>query len=414
MGLLLAFLLKPRFPALPKPVTALLVALTLAVPTFIRATHPGTALYTVVGFIQIGIIVCCLIVFYKDIWWKKLLALLLFMSMVNLSGNIVNGALTARGVPNDVSYASFAMFLHQTLTCVLSVILFMILMLVWNVVFKKAVMPHNTWIFLLFPLSQLLIFWNLSDTLPGAKKADPFFITGAVLGFAADIAFFYVLFSESERAELKRRVGELDHLWAVEKQHFENIEQQDLAIAKIRHDINNQLTTAMYLNEHGAAEKSKQLLQQIQSTLRAVPAGRWCGNQIVNAVLSEKEAVWKAKGITLLNALDIDELPAIQPVHLCSAFSNLLDNAIEAAAACPEGHRTIEVHAARQGDYLQIRVCNSSARPAGRLQPATSANAHGHGQEILKSIAAIYDGSFLTDWKDGIYTAILALDLTCG
>ena len=105
----------------------------------------------------------------------------------------------------------------------------------------------------------------------------------------------------------------------------------------------------------------------------------------------------------------LEDTAKIQPVHLCSVFSNLLDNARRAAAVCTAKERKIIVKAAQKGDYLHIKVENTSAFPEKRKK---TADGHGYGQEILKDIAMQYNGDFYTDWKDGIYTAVISMENT--
>lgn len=56
----------------------------------------------------------------------------------------------------------------------------------------------------------------------------------------------------------------------------------------------------------------------------------YCGNPIVNAVLEEKEAECDRNGITLHVDVRMREISNIAKSHLCSIFTNLLDNAIAA------------------------------------------------------------------------------------
>ena len=78
------------------------------------------------------------------------------------------------------------------------------------------------------------------------------------------------------------------------------------------------------------------------------------------------------------------------------------------ASKCSETDRRISLRAARKGDYLHIKAENTALRPTKETRPK---GRHGYGQEILRDIAAQYNGEFRTEWSDGIYTAVLSLEL---
>jgi hypothetical protein len=82
-----------------------------------------------------------------------------------------------------------------------------------------------------------------------------------------------------------------------------------------------------------------------------------------------------------------------------------ISEGVRAVKECPESAQFITVKAARKEDYLHIKVENASAEP----KKASSRDRKSYGQEILRDIALQYSGEFLTDWKDGVYRAMLSL-----
>ena len=98
----------------------------------------------------------------------------------------------------------------------------------------------------------------------------------------------------------------------------------------------------------------------------------FCANAIVNVVLREKFAMCQENNIPYTYKIQIPQEVGIADYHLCSAFSNLLDNAIEASLAVPESDRRISVQAGgtamgggvflRAGrKYLHRGVCRAQA-----------------------------------------------------
>ena len=91
------------------------------------------------------------------------------------------------------------------------------------------------------------------------------------------------------------------------------------------------------------------------------------------------------------------------PLHLCSIFANLLDNAIRGAEECGRKPSSISLTSAVAGDYLLIKTVNP-ANP-----PQTPKPGHGYGSRILAELAEQYEGSFQSSYENGVYTAVVSL-----
>ena len=97
-------------------------------------------------------------------------------------------------------------------------------------------------------------------------------------------------------------------------------------------------------------------------------------------------------------------------MHLCSIFSNLMDNAINANLSLPSGReRYIRIIAHEKQGYIAVKTENPSDRRNGKLQPDRSM---GYGLKILRDISESYDGDFSAECKDGECRCILSADMT--
>ena len=410
MAFLWGFMLAPRWPNVPNWIPATVFVLASILPGFVRVLNADGPLFNFMGFLQMVIILLYLVLAFRDKWWKKLISFSLYVVVAHISEFIAIPIVTSMGLLYDYDFHSYDVFIFQTLTCISSVCLSVVVVLVWNAVTKRQHTPRNVWVFVLFPLSQMMLIWNLNEamlfSLPSAEE-QMITALGLILGFTADLALFYVLMRQGERDALAQQVHELEQLRQMELLHYQSIETRREEMAKIRHDFNNQLTTALYLTEQGASVESRELLNQLKDSVAATKECAWCSNPIINAVLDEKYAACQRQSVALQAELDVGKDLNIQPVHLCSAFSNLLDNAIRGAAQAPQEQRTISLHAVQDGDFLHIKTENHSLPPERKRR----SDGHGYGQQILRDIAQQYNGSFQAEWKDGIYTAILSLSL---
>ena len=92
--------------------------------------------------------------------------------------------------------------------------------------------------------------------------------------------------------------------------------------------------------------------------------------------------------------------------ELCSVFSNLMDNAVRACSALPEGMRRIRLSAALRGAYLIVRVRNPMPEEP---RSAAERGDHGLGLGILEEIARRHDGALEVSREDGQFSVTLWL-----
>ncbi len=411
LGLMWSFCLEKRWPKVPNWGMALILALLTQPAGYIRSQNIGNVLFEIMGVLQAALILAFVFLGFKGKLWKRILAYTIFVAATFI-GELFSITIMRHifEVEYQNTFANHEMFVLQTACMMFDFALFAVMAFIWNNVFKHQKLPRHAWVFVLFPISQLIVLWNWTNQeLFFHREIGIFAALGFMLGFVADIVLLYAFLNQGEKEALAKRVREMEHLQQVEQLHYQSIEIRREELAQIRHDFNNQLTTALYLTEQGEQEQAKSMLEQLRRNLANTKENTWCGNVVINAVLNEQAAACERDNIDFSAEILIEETAKIQPVHLCSVFSNLLDNARWAAAVCPVEERKIVVKAAQKGDYIHIKVENTSAFPEKRKK---TADGHGYGQEILKDIAMQYNGDFYTDWKEGIYTALISVENT--
>ena len=221
--------------------------------------------------------------------------------------------------------------------------------------------------------------------------------------------FFVVLmlclqFNQAEKTAMDRELGELRHQREMEQNYYESVESRREELAKIRHDYSNILTSVLGLLDMDRQAEAVEMLRTLLGRVGETREFPYCGLPIVNAILSDKEALCRKKKIHLRTDLLFSEKCSVAPLDLCSIFSNLLDNAIRACEELPAEERSIELSVRSQGDYLLIRCDNPS-----RWAPGPRPKGTGYGKKILTDIAQRYQGEFETRFSDGVFTARLIL-----
>ena len=271
---------------------------------------------------------------------------------------------------------------------------------------------HLLW-FIMIPLSQLILITIL--TCLYFYKDDPVnapMLTGlaVLLCIGSDVACLFGFRKYKRMQHANRQMAEVQHQLSLQTEHYRDLQDDILKINEIRHDLKNQLQSALYLMKQGNTQEADSQLDLLNRALSQKVGSQYSENLMADAVLSEKARVCEEKNIQLLISAPIPQQTAIESAYLCSAFSNLLDNAIEGTlhSASPAG--PIDLSCDIHGEYLTISCINPGNMPTAKKNRQLL-RTHGLGLDILEEIAKKYNGRFHTEWNNGIFKADLTLKL---
>lgn len=289
--------------------------------------------------------------------------------------------------------------------------------LLWNKIVNKSVSSKLNFSLILFPFAETLaiigvIADHLQYTLGNYQDSNSTVIlTISFMTFVvADIVYMYFISDIEKKAVLEREVNSLKYAHELEEQHFRQVEEKRYEVAKIRHDINNQLTTIKSMVHSGHMEQAEELIGELENTVSQTKEYQYCSIPVVNAVISEKNKEAEKYGIKLVTKIDISDSCGITQHHLCSVFANLIDNAIRAERGFTDkdaDRKIIDVSAVSDSVSVYITVKNYVS--GVDVPREDDSSLHGYGQQILSDIARIYSSSFDKTEKDGEYSCTLML-----
>lgn len=204
--------------------------------------------------------------------------------------------------------------------------------------------------------------------------------------FAGLLLTMKVLF-EQGKLEEERLMAEQN------RKYYEAVEQQSFEIRRLKHDLANHLQTLRTLPHEEAEDYIEELLgsPSLTKTLR------YCGDRVVNAVLTAKASVMEQKGITFHVRA---ELPAELPMEMadvCALFGNALDNAIEAVEKLSPEQRRVNLECRFAKGMFALSAenpCLGAEGKPGAFPPTTKKekNLHGYGLRSMERIAEKYGG----------------------
>ncbi|MCI9440842.1 MAG: GHKL domain-containing protein [Ruminococcus sp.] len=201
----------------------------------------------------------------------------------------------------------------------------------------------------------------------------------------------------------------------LQKSYYEELEQNQAQIRKLRHDMNNHLSTIQALFRSGRQEEAEQYLQEIEGEL-AVRSRVFCKNSIINAILNAKYNLALEHHIDSFFHIDLDKLIGIDAISLCCLFSNTLDNAIEASVKIPdikERHLSVKARVTENG-YFTYEISNAKKNAIleqkGRFKSdKADGGPHGLGLSNVRETVEKYNGTLDISYTEDTFTVTVLI-----
>lgn len=238
-------------------------------------------------------------------------------------------------------------------------------------------------------------------------------LTSLFFAMSVILIYFYTEISKSYQRDsklflLENNFNTLQEQIAVQQQNNEKVR-------KLRHDMKNHLANIRSLIDNGKIAAAVTLLDNTAEKVNNAKAEMIdTGNSFVDAILLSKTAVCREKNIDFSCSVQPLENLKINAVDLSSLLSNLIDNAVEAAAQTTEPFVRLTI--IKYNAYYTICVENSYKgkeflkENMGSLISTKSDKAlHGYGTQIISDIAQKYDGNYTWEAQENRFISTVIL-----
>lgn len=277
--------------------------------------------------------------------------------------------------------------------------------------------------FMIVPISQFLqvmayIIFSFSNGMV-VPQMDLYvlviFLAAIVICIVADIFLFFTLRDMDKKAELELRLRLMEQSQLSDYMQYKTVDNLYRREREFRHDINNKLITAQSLLNQGANQELSHFLQEISGTVSGYKYAEYCENSLINTVLNNKIDMANASGIRVETEVLVGNLP-LPGSDLCSLFSNILDNAVEACKKLPPDYeKCIRLTVRVQNNYLIVTCKNPAIHgPDSDTYtgvPYKKSPDRGWGLGILNRMAQQYDGELHTELLDNCFSLRIILKL---
>lgn len=355
-------------------------------------------------YVSVAMCAACIIyplLFFRGAKWKRI-ATVLFFQVVLTSVDMACYTLFVPQYGINLQEYPLAQLIYYT---ALDLSMFALVGSLCVLLFRSVAMRKFQAFYLLFPVfpvsQSILLFYCIYPSLSSHSVG---LLIGVLLGFGAEIALLGYTISQEKKAALEQDLQEARHTMTLERAHYQAVEERRERLDRIRRDFNDRLAEIDKLIRSAEDVQAQKKIQSLAEDIRQTKENPYCAIPVVNAVLTEKLRECEQAGVTLHVELNMPSRLQVEPLHLCSIFSNLLDNAIKGAKTSGTEKPEIRLLSAMEGDYLFIKTVN----PSGKLAKRPAAG-HGYGLQILRNLAEQYSGEYLSVFENGTYTAIVTL-----
>lgn len=212
---------------------------------------------------------------------------------------------------------------------------------------------------------------------------------------------------EQEKETLKKII---EHQARQNELYIENREY----IKMKYHDMKHQLD---YLASIENREDFLAYLEEIKRNVYIYDAYAQTGNTVVDVVLTQKSLMCTNKNIRFTYMVDGEALNIFTSTDLVSLFSNILDNAIEAADKEKDDYRLIKLNVRKNDNFLIITQMNYTINhPVSDgngllLTSKDDLSLHGYGLKSIKYIVQKYGGEVNIELDDSTFRIEIVIPL---
>ncbi|WP_270642020.1 sensor histidine kinase [Paraclostridium sordellii] len=215
------------------------------------------------------------------------------------------------------------------------------------------------------------------------------------LSFIISILLIMVVFKAIKNIKDKNEENLLKDKIDMQYNYYLNLQESQNKVKRLYHDMSNHI---MFIKTMSSEQEDlNNYIDGISKNLNEFEEIYNTGNMILDIILNEKQAKCNENDISLYCDINFSKCSFIEMTDVCSIFSNILDNAIEACNKINNDEKYIKIRGTVVKSYYVIRCENSKINKVKikNNKIITSKKdkfIHGIGLKSVKSSLKKYDG----------------------
>lgn len=269
------------------------------------------------------------------------------------------------------------------------------------------------WLFMipLYSLFNVLVMFIIGQVFY-LRYGYTLLIVNIIFLLAVNFYCLYLYYDFSKSQELKRQLEFDRRQNELAYRYYSAMDARLLNTRKVIHDIHNHMTAIEQLYLSGDIKDGNKYIKDVHELIDSLGLQYYTDNRMLNMILNDKLARTAACGVRTEVHLYHLKLEFMKDIDITTVFSNLLDNAIDAAAESKE--RFIEIKSAGFNDMLTIHIKNSVSKAVKTDSEMLHSTKRGHaglGLGNVERTVQNYHGTLSLSCKDNLFCASLLFPL---
>ena len=227
-----------------------------------------------------------------------------------------------------------------------------------------------------------------------------FILCGIILFMSLSVfsqMFMVFLLVASRQKNAEKQKWNETYLEAQAK-HYEYLIKREEETKKFRHDMRNHMRAIYDLAGQEGKEELRGYVEHICGKFEMLDRSVTVGNATADAVINRFAEMFSQKNIEFMVSGHLPSECFVDAFDLCTIFSNILENALEASEKCEEEFRRVKLQIRYDADMIFILEENYLAeeiqRKSGILKTSKQEKTgHGYGVQNVIESAKNYTGT---------------------
>lgn len=246
-------------------------------------------------------------------------------------------------------------------------------------------------------LSIVVIFTLAIDDINKSYEQKVILLVISIILFLSNIALIKITGSIVKINKVKMENKLIREKINSQYQRYITIQESQMKLRKLYHDMNNHISCIekLYKNK----DNTSKYIQDIKNELNSWESIISTGNMILDIIINDKKDICNKTNIDLDVDINFSKCEFIDMIDICSIFSNMIDNAIEACLKLNENteHRFIRIKGTVVNRLYIIKCENSKVnqiklRKSKIITNKSDSFFHGIGIKSIESSVKKYDG----------------------
>lgn len=379
----------------------------------------NSSLYNFLGATGLYLLICIILV-EGNIWSRIFHWLLLIF--VGASAEMIFSLLlqvSTEDATNVIFHNEFIMISSIIAMKLLQFIFLTIIKQISKISIKK-VSPKVFASFIIIPAATFGIMFlipyirEVRETISGW---DIILLSFYLLLLVGNICLFYVFTKYSQMLE-ERMLQQLSQVrYEERKQSYDKAGVLDDQYKERIHNIKYYLKQIGIYLEGGQYRKIADVLSELQMGIYKEEKDLICSNRFLNALLIDYKGAAKENNVQADIFVEAGfKIEFMREIDITSILGNLLDNAMEAAGKCKEGHVSVALYMENGGSLAICRIENNyvgELKNEGAKLITTKDNPewHGIGLQNVERLVDEYSGYIQQEYEKGVYVTTVVLPM---